>query len=272
MTDSWWLKLDRAEHHLKEVADNVQRFADGHPYEAVPAPDRPSDGIIRYFNLRITSQPDERLAVVVGDVIHNTRSALDHLMVGLVPRNRSRKTGFPIFEKSPFDRTGSPLDNDDGKRWVKLTTGLKDRPLAIIKALQPFQTPPQETIDFCRANGLDPADINGLAMLSRFDNADKHRELLAVACGIEGGVVTVTINDDSVETQLDGFREDGSGLTKVHVGRLPPNAEVKVEVSAAVRVALEVRKERGVTGLPGTLDKMIGHVRDICGSLGPLAR
>jgi hypothetical protein len=271
VTESWNLKLDRAEHHLKEVADRVRQYSDSHPYEAIPVPNRRSDGDIRYFNLRVTSQPDEMLSVIVGDVVHNTRSALDHLMVGLVPRNRRRKTGFPIFEKSPFDKAGNPLDNDDGKRWVALTTGLKDRPLTIIRALQPFHRPPQETIDFCRINGLDPADINGLAMLSRFDNADKHRELVTVASGIEDGVVTVTINGVNVDTQLYGFREDGSPLTKVHVGSLPQQAKVHVRVRAVVRVALEVRKERGVTGLPGTLEKLIGHVRDICGSLGPLA-
>jgi len=263
VTESWDLKLDRADHHLTYVAGIVARFSDSHPYEAVDTGYR--KGHVRKYKLRMTAQPDEMLAVIVGDVIHNLRSALDHLVVAAVPNNRRGKAGFPIYNTSPFGVDGMVLDNEVGEGWTKLTKGLSDPLLAVVKSQQPFEPPDQEVLDFCRDNGLDPRDVNGLSLLGRFDNADKHRELLPVASGIDGGTVTVRHGDlDPIEHRLlDGFREDGTELIKVNFGSPTDDAKVDVQVTGTVRVALEVRKERGVTRLPGTLERLLDHCRDL---------
>jgi len=98
VTASWDLKLDRAEHHLKKVRKMIRTFSDGHPYDAVRHDNvRINNQEVWRYVLRFTHQPDENLPIIVGDVIHNVRSALDHMAVAMVPNDRRRKAGFPIF-------------------------------------------------------------------------------------------------------------------------------------------------------------------------------
>jgi|GEM_PF-1162571 len=272
MTDSWVLKLNRAKHHLKEVDSEIRRFSDSHPYRAVDTGYR--KGNVRKFKLEFTAQPDEMLPVIVGDVIHNIRSALDHVIVACVPDDRRRKASFPIVYRKPYDASGTPLDDEDGKAWAKMTTGLPDDVLALVKALQPFQTPEQSVIDFCSEHGLDTADLAGMALIGRWDNADKHRDLVTIASGLdEGAVVTIRHGSDPpVEQVTDFFCEDGAELVAIKFTSHPNDSDVRVEVRGTVVVALEVRKERGVSKIPGTLDRLIGHVREVTDVVWTLAR
>ena len=203
--------------------------------------------------------------VMVGDVLHNVRSGLDHLVGANVPRKRRRQAGFPIFMESPFGEDGEPLDNDRGDAWKKLTTGLPKPLLAQVRFIQPFNGPPPETAAFCVANGLEPNEIQALAILSRLDNADKHRELIVVPWGLEDGTITYRCPGTEAITQDmgDGFVPDGAELPSVNLDSVPQGAEVSVEVEGTVRIAMEVREEKGVAGLPGSLEKLIDHAREI---------
>ena len=183
MTDSWVLKLDRAEHHVKEVKRYIATFANEHPYDVVRKDIKIKGQKYATFRLHFTSEPDERLAVVVGDVVHNVRSALDHLMVAIA--GDAGKISFGIFRQRPYDDNAEPLDNDDGKRWADVTECLSGDALTQFKMLQPFQPPPSEgPAEHCAAQGIDPVDIHALAQLNRLDNADKHRKLIPVAQGL----------------------------------------------------------------------------------------
>ena len=269
---SWRLKLRRAQHHLQDVDQCVQAFADGHPYEAI----RNTHGHPKrqpwHYDLRFTSQPDEMLPVIVGDVIHNLRSALDHLIVGIVPNNRRRKAGFPIFNECPFDDGGNLKDSEVGKSWSKLTTGIPVEAMTQIKLLQPYEPADTDVIEFCRKNGLNPADINGLAMLGRFDNADKHRELVTVASGVDDPTVIITVGDQRQEHVLAGFHEDRAELIRVNFEPTPASdSEVEVEVNGTVSVGLEVRRERGISQIPSSLKRLIEHVEAICTVITELA-
>ena len=138
--------------------------------------------------------------------------------------------------------------------------------MTVIKALQPFQPPLDDrVVAFCRQHGLKTSELNGLALLGKFDNADKHRELITVASGLESAEVTVSHRGQTIRHELlDAFREDRAELIRVDFGTTaPPETEVDVQVSGTVRVAIEVRKDRGVTGLPGTLARLVTHVREV---------
>lgn len=261
MAESWTLKLDRADHHLKELDGHIRRFSNGHPYEAVDTGSR--KGKVRRYKLRFTDQPDPMFPVIVGDVIHNVRSALDHLVVANVPNNRRSKAGFPIFTTRPFDDQGDLLDNEVGEAWAKLTKGLIPIHRAIIEHLQPYQPADQEVIDFCNQHGLHPKELAGLALLSKFDNADKHRRLLTVAQGLDEGAVVRVRHGVQVETfTTSTFCEDGAELLAVNFSERPDDSKVDVEVRGTVRVALQV-SNKGVSRLPGTLERLIQYGRDI---------
>jgi hypothetical protein len=104
--------------------------------------------------------------VLVGEILHNLRSALDHLVWELViletgeaPKPRkpgsTTKTGFPIFE------TPGGYDGDRGERLMLHGVGAPAR--ALIRSEQPFHT------------GEDVA--SPLWHLHVLSNFDKHRTL-----------------------------------------------------------------------------------------------
>lgn len=270
--ESWHLKLDRAEYHLDEVACEVRRFSDRRPYEA--APQTYTKGKHQYlrFVLRFTESPDAMLPVIVGDVIHNVRSALDHLVVANVPKTRRRKAAFPIFWRCPFNDRGDVLDSELGRTWTKLTTGLSPVLLAQVKALQPYQPPDEDDLTEMVARGIDPNDVHALGNIGRLDNADKHRALIAVPLGLNHPRATVAVGDDSRSfSVLDGVIKSGAQIAEFDAATFPPRAEVKMELSGTACVALEVRSGKGVLMLPETLENSISHARDIAAAFARLA-
>ena len=94
--------------------------------------------------------------LVLGDAVHDLRSALDHLGRAIVlheclsPRDGSRGTVFPVRTKRIHDALLRPTPSPEA--------------LAILDMLQPY-------------HDRHP-DRNLLAILTKLDNADKHRQLL----------------------------------------------------------------------------------------------
>ena len=92
---SWRLKIARAEHHLSDLRHLVESCQDGHHYRAV-CPNPPRRPTHWRFVLEITEPPDPQIAVVLGDLLFNVRSALDHVAVACAPSDRKRQAGFPV--------------------------------------------------------------------------------------------------------------------------------------------------------------------------------
>ena len=272
MTDSWWLKLDRAEHHLKEVNAYIAAFSDPHPYEAVRKAKAKVNGqkVVRYA-LHFTGQPDERLAVVVGDVVHNVRSALDHVVTSMAPNSKLRReVGFFIFESAPYDDDGKPVDGEAGKSWAALQAALPAQALAQIDCVQPYQPAPADVVAYCAEHGLSPTDVHGIAILNKLDNADKHRRLVPISQGLENAVVTVT-RDTGGEVKkaagaIPGIVMDGAIVTTL-AGPEANHPEVKVEIDGTPLVAVEVEQEKGAVRIPRALERMIADGRGLVDSL-----
>ena len=70
---AWWAKLRRANTHLETLAKLVDDFAATEPYTLDP---EPGEGVVAY-RLHIRREAPAEISTVVGDVLHNLRSALD---------------------------------------------------------------------------------------------------------------------------------------------------------------------------------------------------
>ncbi len=107
-------KLSRADGHISEINDAIKTFLKSKPYrfEAEPNPDG-SKATVRIFTLDDVRLPDAEISVLVGEVVHGLRSALDQLAWALtVTRQRKvprepipydcwwRNVHFPIFISS----------------------------------------------------------------------------------------------------------------------------------------------------------------------------
>jgi hypothetical protein len=148
------MKVMRAETHLHELNRKRVEWINGHPYTFVVKPDTKPDTY--FFELVETSAPPTHLGVILGDYVHNLRSALDHLVWQLVetvngvevPRNRRAEVFFPL---APTRR----------EFWDKPPLSyLTVEQVAFIEGFQPYR------------KGDAP---NRLRNLHDFWNADKHR-------------------------------------------------------------------------------------------------
>ena len=71
------LKLDRAREHLASLDSEWRRWRDGEPYRfAHEADPDTGENVIR---LEVLERPPPKFAVILGDCVHNLRSALDNL-------------------------------------------------------------------------------------------------------------------------------------------------------------------------------------------------
>jgi hypothetical protein len=74
---AWWAKIRRAHTHRKTLEKLVDEFEASQPYTLTPEPgERPNEVAYR---LSIRQEAPAEISTVVGDVLHNLRSALDSL-------------------------------------------------------------------------------------------------------------------------------------------------------------------------------------------------
>jgi hypothetical protein len=195
------LKLDRAWEHLTSLEDEVEAFLKREPYEF----DWRFDGNLRIMYIFVT--PTEELpvkwAIVLGDILHNLNSALDHLVCSLARLSDSEDdctaTEFPVFT----GRAGF-----EGKKERALR-GVPEEAQGIIEELQPFNS------------GEDPT-MHVLEVLRRFYNIDKHRRLHLVVGNLREAHYTPT-HPDVVPIRMHAGPI--RGRTELAAFHAPPHVE-----------------------------------------------
>ena len=170
---------------------------------------------------------EPRLSIILGDVIHNLRCALDYVVTALVDASPTKLTNghqFPIY-LSPAEYEGKV-----GTQTEALPNGpLRglDHGLVIVENWQPYYREPDPRTD-------------PLWGVHRFSNADKHRTLGYFA-PIPVGKLGLEYNGFVIEKDLVGEDEEWAPDKEIPVGRIrfdPPRVEnlrVKPEVSVDVR-------------------------------------
>lgn len=171
---SAFLKVERARQHLKELDQEVRRFVEVDPYRLLLESDPDAaQGIVRFRT--VGNRPIRaplRFGLMAGDVIHNLRSALDHVVYELAIKGGGGgdRSQFPIIEKA-----------DEYRRHEgRFLEGVVEGQRAIIEGLQPYH------VRTAHESGLPPvltprdalASNIYLMSLGRLDNIDKHRILL----------------------------------------------------------------------------------------------
>ncbi len=150
------VKIERAKKHLGDLQIARQSFFDTHPYE-VSTDRNGKTGNAVYYLSRIHEMPPI-FSVVAGDVLHNLRSALDHLayqlvLVGSPGITPKREVSFPIYSDA------TEYETDRGRK----VEGMSEAAIDAIDAVKPYK------------GGNDY-----LWRLSQLNNIDKHRLLVTV--------------------------------------------------------------------------------------------
>jgi hypothetical protein len=148
-------KILRAKKHIKDLSDDLDAFSNSYRDDLVRFED---DQETRERSYYVTSVPDipMEITTIVGDILHNLRSALDHLAWQLVLNARNE----------PNEHTYFPIA-DNAEKYFKLNSrnNIKPEDRDAIDALEPYR------------EGKN--DI--LWRLHRLNIIDKHR-MLITAC------------------------------------------------------------------------------------------
>lgn len=195
-------KVARALELLVGLDERLHAYLDADPF--VLQRHVQPDGETSVFVLKVTSQPPPDLALLVGEIAHQLRSAVDHVAYGLVVaagNTPTRRTGFPVCVRRP---TRLVLDG-----------GVTAEALALIDAFQPYHRP--------------DAQAHPLNVLNALWNVDKHRMLLVTALQSVGSHVSVGMpGGPSVGgRRQEAVGDDGVlGAFRLSGGAVPAEAEV----------------------------------------------
>ena len=251
--DGAFAKLARAEEHMNILYELVQEWGREKPY-TVPYEDNP-EKTQRSYRLRMERAPDLLYwGAYIGDVVHNLRSALDHIAWqcagghGIAPDD----TEFPIFlDEGKFRNASRP----GGLHKIR---GIKD-PVhrALIEAAQPHAP----------GNGMEN---DYLWILHEFDREDKHRVLtpiLFVPINMSMKVLVTYESDAAAESSTTPIisvppyepLHDGAEIFSVTTSA--PFVDMQVQSDIFLGVALRYADFRG--GSNFMLRKMVERTRGI---------
>jgi hypothetical protein len=154
-----WLKLERAEHHVRNLEQTTRAFRESKPYSIGAKPHKePRMKHTTLFVERLDPIPDD-IPLIVGDAVHNLRSALDHLAWQLVLANGekpTRDTYFPIQDPGKVDTAPFALGKVRG-----MCEGAKE----LICKIQPGNT---NDATLWNLHTLDIADKHHLVLAAQF--------------------------------------------------------------------------------------------------------
>lgn len=261
------LKLLRAYGHLDALNREVAAFIDRHPFDAFPA-QVDANGTEHVFHLRMLESIPVRWGVLLGEAVHDLRSALDHVVYQLtldwngveIPR-----TGFPLLtDPSKWRKTArvsvknpSGIDPNCGFFQIR---GVGPGPQAFIESLQPYPT-----------RQGSPHEV--LLDLHEFWNQDKHR--LLHIWGVQFGADFSNMSVPGAKGNWSFAAEPGvlkHGAKAFTVTFAEPNPDVQINGSMPAAVTFQSPSGPGGGAAAGSLmrlwDATVGIAGLLLASLG----
>lgn len=183
------IKLHRAKMHFKDLHRQIQAHINSDLYRF--RCDVYRQGFDHVYRAESAPPVKLGLSAILGDVVHNLRSALDHLawqlviLNGMVPPSNC---AFPIRD-SRLRR--DPLTGQVVPTPLELTGSVSNEVIRAIDHYQPYQA--QE--------GVHP-----LALLRDLDNIDKHRHLILGAAAVSWGIGAYSKTGPNIRPLVTSFR------------------------------------------------------------------
>jgi hypothetical protein len=162
------IKVQRAREHIRDLEIEVRSFLGTNPYRVGTKRDPQTRRLI-YYLVEVRPVP-ERIGAIVGDVLQNLRSALDHLAYQLFRR------GPGITDSSPAGHVYFPISDDAAKHQ----TGSQGKVHGM----------GQDAIDAIDATRPYKGGNDALWHLHKLNNIDKHRFVITVGtafCSLDLG-------------------------------------------------------------------------------------
>jgi hypothetical protein len=250
--DAVLMKIDRAAKHMNALEAEFAEFFKSDPYRITGhfEPDGPDSGW-QTVEIDVKREPPPHWGVLVGDVVHNLSSALDHLMWQLARWNGKRpakRSAFPAVERRLHIR-------DPEGVWPNILKRLDPKHRAMVEAAQPYHR-------------WSRAQFHPLAAIRRLSNIDKHRyihstfawwgepeEQTGLFLTYEG-----VIDDEVIHVIFERAIEEAE-IARFHLSELPHSPPyVKVETHLPIDIAFGDAKWAIKSEALSDLGKYVGGV------------
>jgi hypothetical protein len=242
------LKLARAQEHLDAIRSAEQQLRDG-PDCRLEAEADPTRAGFENFILRLPD-PGPRLSLLIGDCVHNARSALDHLVFALADAT-APKSGVQRTDSEQRDSM-FPICLCQSGNFSVFTKQVQRGRLNHIP-------PAAEAI----IHGLQPTAANdSLWILNELENIDKHRRL---------ALTTVTASNVDVDipghlhivasNPLVPFRAGDVLFGASSAEHISPGAKAQMTIQAATFIAFQDLPATDLL-VVGTLNNILSRIRD----------
>ena len=211
------LKVTRAERHRKKLGDLINTFLKSSAYTLFV--DREKENGYYIVRVRVLSLPPDEISPIIGDIVHNLRSALDHLACQFVLDTGAKPTfdtAFPIFADRP-DIPGKRL-----RKWKRITEGMSYDAIAFLHDCQPYKV-------------RHRPDPHRLSLLSTLSNWDKHHDILVAGHYFGGFEISGVGLAELIEQPTRVSIEDGSEICRF---RTNGEKDGKVEMGLRAQFSL----------------------------------
>lgn len=253
--DGCHAKIARAEELWQQLGSAFVLFLEEGPYRSEGSFDAGSSEWVLRF--RVLEEPPLRWGILVGDVVHNLRSALDHLAWQLVLANGGEptwRTQFPIYSDE-----AAYLRAQGGQAQI---AGMRDEDIELIEKLQPFRQP----------EGHEKP--HHLAVLRELSNVDKHRVVHTTLVQTAGSQFRVYGLEDisgigHIKPQF-GPLVDGAKL--VRIGVVADGSEPRLSVDAQLQLNVAFADEGSLVrdeNVPGVLLELREYIAGLVGQFEP---
>lgn len=220
-------KHRRARIHFNELTAAVEKFLNGRTHSTFLIKHSDTEYSFRVHNVKTVP---EEISLIAGDVIHNARSALDHLAFRLAIKPNHR-TQFPISKSRP-------------PNGIRLQGGASDQVTEVLELVQPYG---------------DGINNSLLRVLHDFDIKDKHQLLLPTICAYKGASYRIDGMDtgDATVEIVRGSLENGKDVARISYRKAPDRLNGTFNVKVCVGVVDGPVKGADILNL---YDNILNHV------------
>jgi hypothetical protein len=226
-------KLGWAAERLKALEAECVARLEAEPFRVIPEFDPASGSFVVRFRAPVDDWPQLRWGLMVGDVIHNARSALDQAVWLIACRSTPVEK---LWEPEVGWRVAFPVTSSAAKfKRHRVMPFLAEDAKAVLRKLQPYN------------DGETP---EALARLDRLWNIDKHRVIHGTTVSLDlskvkfrpGALLVEDMVGDSPQTtwhSLPNPIPDGTAVASVRFrdGRGPPHTTVEITGGPVVTLA-----------------------------------
>jgi hypothetical protein len=245
-----WEKLKRAEEQGEKLHAEMAAFIDSDAHGVSGKYDEQTGWLV--VSARITVDKRLRWGVTAGEIVHDLRSSLDHIMF-VISRGNSRE-GFPIF--TSFEEYTTPRDDGVVPRDAALKR-IPQRYWALIESFQPYHR-------------VGDPERDLLAQLKWLNNTDKHRVVPAAFTFVDERAKFAAqaefVRDDIERAEFELLIEPGAivkhGTPLYRVRTDPPTKKVGVDANFPLNVAFgKTRRLVSTAEIAGMMDRVEEIIR-----------